>query len=496
MASAATEGFNRDIESGVLPPQNSAMTGQFDQSFTKNQAAPRKSTKLHLAAERDEVASVRRILFEMDRRRPNHGASAEVIVAPLESVDEVNESGETALFVAAKRGNASIVKELLKHSTREGVMRKNIDGFTALHIAAQHGHADIVQMLVDYEPELIKIAGPSNGSPLMVAATRGHAAVVDQLLAKDCSLLTALKSNGRNALHLAARLGLVEVVRSLLGKDKQLGRRGDSKGQNALHMAVKGYSQEVVKLLIEADPAVVVLPDLLGNTALHVAARKARDKMVEVLLLYPETNVNATNKDHKTALDIAEKLPYSPDSINIRSCLSRKGASRAKDLGAVEELNKALLGGINSAHSINKAAILIAQVAFAAIFTVPGGGDNSGIPLAMSNTSIQVLTICNSIAFFASMAVVLIQVTVTRGEAEPEAYVMVAEVTRKLIWLATICIFVVFMTAMYIVVRRQNEWASTLITVTGGAILLGSLGIKIYYEMKLRRIRSIRKKET
>ncbi|KAI3426666.1 ANK_REP_REGION domain-containing protein [Psidium guajava] len=375
-------------------------------------------------------------------------------------------------------------------------MRKNIDGFTALHTAASHGHADIVQMLLDCEPELIKIVGPSNSSPLMAAATRGHAAVVDQLLAKDCSLLTVLKSNGRNALHQAARQGHAEVVRSLLGKDRQLGRRSDSKGQNALHVAMKGYSQEVVKLLIEADPAVVVLPDWLGNTALHVATRKARDKIVEELLLYPETNVNVTNKDHKTALDIAEELPYSPESINIRSCLSRKGASRANDLGAVKELNKVLQGGINSAHSLNMAAVLIAQIAFAAIFTVPGGGDNSGVPLAMSNTSVQVLIICNSVAFFASMAVMIIQVTTARGETEPEALAMVMEVTRKLIWLATFCISVVFTTAIYVVVGRRNEWASTLITVTGGVILLGSLGFRTYYEMKLRRIRSRRKKET
>lgn len=219
-------------------------------------------------------------------------------------------------------------------------------------------------------------------------------------------------------------------------------------------------------------------------------------QIVEDLLLYPETNVNATNKDRKTALDIAEELPYSPESINITSCLSRKGASRANDLIAVKELNKALQGGINSAHSVNMAAILIAQIAFAAIFTVPSGGDNSGIPLAMSSTSVKVLIICNSIAFFASIAVVLIQVTVTRGETEPEALAMVAEVTAKLIWLATICISVVFMTAVYIVVGRQNEWASTLITVIGGVILLGTIGIQTYYVMKLRRIRSIRKKET
>lgn len=141
MACFSCPGFHRDIESGVLPPPNLGTTEQFDQSLTKNKATPRKSMELHSAAEQDDVASVKRILLEIDNQRPMHGASTEVSVAPLKSVDEVNESGETALFVAAKKGNASIVKELLKHSTREGVMRKNIDGLTALHIASGHGHA-------------------------------------------------------------------------------------------------------------------------------------------------------------------------------------------------------------------------------------------------------------------------------------------------------------------------------------------------------------------
>ena len=50
------------------------------------------------------------------------------------------------------------------------------------------------------------------------------------------------------------------------------------------------------------------------------------------LLHLTDTNVNALTRDHKTALDIAEGLPLSEESSNIKDCLNRYGAVRANIL--------------------------------------------------------------------------------------------------------------------------------------------------------------------
>lgn len=55
-------------------------------------------------------------------------------------VEEVNELGETALFIAAKNGHLDVVKELLQYMTKEGVSLKSNSGLDPLHVAASQGY--------------------------------------------------------------------------------------------------------------------------------------------------------------------------------------------------------------------------------------------------------------------------------------------------------------------------------------------------------------------
>lgn len=55
-------------------------------------------------------------------------------------MNEVNDLGETALFVAAEKGHLDVVKELLQYTTEEAISLKNRSGFDPLHIAASQGH--------------------------------------------------------------------------------------------------------------------------------------------------------------------------------------------------------------------------------------------------------------------------------------------------------------------------------------------------------------------
>ncbi|KAK4799623.1 hypothetical protein SAY86_024988 [Trapa natans] len=457
------------------------------------------------------------------------GADFDAEVAEIRSavVNEVNELGETALFVASEKGHIHVAKELLQYSTKEGISMKNRSGFNPLHVAANNGHLALVRLLLEYDPGLTKTLGPSNATPLVSAAARGHTDVVNELLSKDLSLIEIARSNGKNALHLSARQGHVDIVKSLLEKDPQLARRTDKKGQTSLHMAVKGVSCEVVKLLLKADAAIVMLPDKFGNTALHVATRKKRAEIVNELLCLPDTNVNALTRDHKTALDIADGLPLSEETTEIRDCLTRCGAIRANELnqprdelrktvtqikndvhiqleqtrktnknvnGIAKELRKLHRIGINNAtNSVTVVAVLFATVAFAAIFTVPGGDNDDGMAVVVSSTSFKVFFIFNALALFTSLAVVVVQITLVRGETKTERRVV--EVINKLMWLASVFTTVAFISSSYIVVGRRNLWAAILVTVIGGVTMAGVLGTMTYYVIKSKRKRAIRKKE-
>ncbi|XP_038890353.1 ankyrin repeat-containing protein ITN1 [Benincasa hispida] len=515
----------------VLSNSGKRMDQAGKKKYVKQVTGRHNDTELHLAAQRGDLAAVKQILDDIDSQmvRNLSGADFDAEVAEVRSlvVNEVNELGETALFTAAERGHIEVVKELLKYSNKETLTTKNRSAFDPLHIAASQGHHAIVQVLLEHEPSLSKTFGPSNATPLITAAARGHTAVVEELLNKDRSLLEICRSNGKNALHFAVRPGHTEIVKLLLSKDQQLARRNDKKGQTALHMAVKGQSRDVVKLLLDADPAIVMLPDKLGNTALHVATRKKRVEIVQELLLLPDTNVNALSRDHKTAFDIAEELPLSEESSEIKDCLSRYGAVRANELNQPrdelrntvtqikkdvhtqleqtrktnknvhnisKELRKLHREGINNAtNSVTVVAVLFATVAFAAIFTVPGGDTDQGTAVVVGTSSFKIFFIFNAIALFTSLAVVVVQITLVRGETKAERRVV--EIINKLMWLASVCTSVAFMASSYIVVGRKYEWAAIIITVVGGVIMAGVLGTMTYYVVKSKRSRSIRKKE-
>ncbi|KAL1351822.1 hypothetical protein HN51_015701 [Arachis hypogaea] len=510
----------------------SASGSRFDprKKYVRQVTGRHNDTELHLAAQRGDVTAVRRILAEIDDQMTGtlSGAEFDAEVVEIRSaiVNEVNELGETPLFTAADKGHLDVVKELLPHTTKEALSFKNRAGFSPLHIAAKQGHKDIVEVLLDHDPELSKTFGQSNATPLVTAAMKDQADVVELLLNRDPSLLEIAKSNGKNALHLSGRQGHVAVVKLLLAHDPQLARRTDKKGQTALHMAVKGTSCEVVKMILNADPAIVMLPNKFGNNALHIATRKKRVEIVNELLLHPDTNVNALSRDQKTALDIAEGLPVSEESWEIKDCLVRFGACKSSDLkqprdelrktmtqikmdvscqleqarrtsrnvsGIAKELQKLHQSGIhNATNSVTVVASLFATVAFAAIFTVPGGDDDSGKAVVVHTASFKAFFISNAISLFVSLVVVVVQITVVRGETKSER--RVTEIINKMLWLASVCTSVSFMAASYIVVGRRSRWAAILITVIGTFVTVAVLGTMTYFVLKSKRLRRERKK--
>ncbi|RWW08784.1 hypothetical protein GW17_00027758 [Ensete ventricosum] len=328
---------------------------------------------------------------------------------------------------------------------------------TALFTAAEKGFLDVVVELLKYSDRESLIRRNKSGFDALhiaareghqvmysnCSATRGHTEVVNLLLEQDPSLIELSKNNGKNALHFAARQGHVEIVKALLGKDPQLARRTDKKGQTALHMAVKGTCCGVVKALVDADPALVMLPDRAGNTALHLEQTRKTNKNVH---------------------------------------------------GIAKELKKLHREGINNAtNSVTVVAVLFATVAFAAIFTVPGGTDDNGAAVVAEKGSFKVFFIFNAIALFTSLAVVVVQITLVRGEMKAERRVV--EVINKLMWLASVCTSVSFIASSYIVVGRHFEWAAVLVTLIGGVIMAGVLGTMTFYVVKTKRTRSMRKRE-
>lgn len=112
--------------------------------YVKQVTGRHNDTELHLAAQRGDLASVKQILDDIDSQMVGtlSGADFDAEVAEVRAavVNEVNELGETPLFTAVDKGHLDVVKELLKYSNKDCVLKKNRAGYDAFHIAAMQGH--------------------------------------------------------------------------------------------------------------------------------------------------------------------------------------------------------------------------------------------------------------------------------------------------------------------------------------------------------------------
>nr|CAD1841987.1 unnamed protein product [Ananas comosus var. bracteatus] len=451
---------------------------------------------------------------------------------------------DTPLHSAARAGNLAVVKEILSGTNDEELKdllsKQNQAGrllYLLLRSTAKQGDVDVVKELLQALPELSMTVDLSNTTALHTAATQGHIDVVNYLLDVYGSLALIARSNGKTALHSAARNGHLEVVRALLRKDPGIVTRTDKKGQTALHMAAKGTSLELVEVLLNCDPALVNSVDTKGNSALHIAARKGRCQIIKRLLDMKETDTKLINRSGETAVDTAEKLG-NPDCAailaehgvesartirpamnparelkqtvsdikhEVHSQLEHTRQTRKRVQGIAKKLSKLHTEGLNNAiNSTTVVAVLIATVAFAAIFTVPGqyvSSDNlaPGLTVGEANisheTPFMIFFVFDSVALFISLAVVVVQTSVVVIESKAKKQMMA--IINKLMWLACVLVSVAFLALSFIVVGEHEKWLAIGVTIVGTTILATTLGTMLYWiiahRIEAKKLRNIRR---
>jgi len=493
---------------------------------SRDSPGKRGDTPLHLAARSGSVAHAQRILADLDR----------ALVAEMAA--KQNQDGETPLYVAAEKGHAEVVREILKVSDVQTAGIKASNCFDAFHIAAKQGHLEVLKEMLQAFPALAMTTNSVNATALDTAAIQGHVDIVNLLLETDASLARIARNNGKTVLHSAARMGHVEVVRSLLNKDPDIGLRTDKKGQTALHMASKGQNADIVVELLKPDISVVHVEDKQGNRPLHVATRKGNIIIVQTLLSVEGIDVNAVNRSGETAFAIAEKMNneelvnilkeaggviakepvHPPNSAkqlkktvsdirhDVQSQIKQTRQTKMQVHKIKKRLEKLHIGGLNNAINSNTVvAVLIATVAFAAIFTVPGNfvEDLSQAPPDMSlgqayvasNPAFIVFLVFDALALFISLAVVVVQTSLI--VVEQKAKKRMVFVMNKLMWLACLFISVAFIALTYVVVGRDDWWLAWCTMAIGTVIMLTTLGSMCYciiaHRLEEKNTRKIRK---
>lgn len=174
-----------------------------------------------------------------------HDAEVEEVAASVVAVDA---AGNTPLMTAIRRGDSvDVINRLVKESD---VNAKNHRGETALYLAAARGDVTILESLLPLAD--VNSVTRDNETPIYSAVKYGHLAAVELLLQKPdirCDI-TSKWYGGATPFMLAVRRGNLEMIR-------QLGQRpgvniADYDEITPLQVALERHNLEVLSAVLES----------------------------------------------------------------------------------------------------------------------------------------------------------------------------------------------------------------------------------------------------
>jgi ankyrin repeat protein len=247
-------------------------------------------------------------------------------------VNSINERGETALHLAAKRGKTYAVQMLLEKGASEYCETKNQK--TPLTLALENGHertANLLKLTKPFSrimktPRLLTQNGIShedlknnNEFRLHLAAYSGNVKKV-KLLIDEGEIVNAVTNNRETPLHIAAFKGNVDIAELLIEKGASVNALATD-NETPLHRAAQWENSKTAELLIEKGASINAFTTD-NETPLHWAAEGENSKTAE-LLIEKGASVNALTTNNQTPLH------WAVDRGNIKTAelLIEKGAS-------------------------------------------------------------------------------------------------------------------------------------------------------------------------
>ncbi|RWR90188.1 ankyrin repeat-containing-like protein [Cinnamomum micranthum f. kanehirae] len=334
------------------------------------------------------------------------------------------------LYEAALAGSTSSLLELLWED--ELILDRVLVGSATgnpLHIAAILGHVDFARAILTRKPDFAFELNSQGSSPLHLAAANGFTEIVHELLNVDSSgnICLVRDRDGRTAVHAAAIKGRLAVLQKLLQAKPEAGHIKTDQGETILHLSVKHNHYEMVRWVLEwldddDDDEFVNMKDDYGSTALHISVAKMQIQVVQLLFGRGGVEVNATNTDGLTPLDVLLQQNRSESTVigGLRKILEDAGATGVRLASTTHVKNKPNLIMKNE-HKENRhrmwlserwnslivVAILIATITFDAGLRPPKGLDNQ----EMRHLNYRLFMLMDTIAFLLSLSAIILLIS-------------------------------------------------------------------------------------
>lgn len=222
-------------------------------------------------------------------------------------------------------------------------------------------------------------------------------------------------------------------------------------------------------------------------------------------------------------MDIADKLQYGTPALEIVEAITEAGGKHARHVGKVDEAmelkrtvsdikhevqsqliqnekTQRRVSGIakelkkihreavqNTINSVTVVAVLVASIAFLALFNLPGqyfsdgeeAGEEAGVSRIHDTVAFRAFCLLDATALFISLSVVVVQITLVAWDTRAQKQVVA--VVNKMMWAACISTCGAFLSISFVVVGRNSSWMAITITAIGVPILVGTLMSLCYF---------------
>uniref|UniRef100_A0A7N2LT17 PGG domain-containing protein n=1 Tax=Quercus lobata TaxID=97700 RepID=A0A7N2LT17_QUELO len=309
------------------------------------------------------------------------------------------------------------------------------------------------------KPRLHKYGGTTSD----VSTTNENVDKPDQL-PSSISLQQVLELGGITPLFLATKSGCIEIVREILEIYPQAVEHIDNEGRTILHVAIKYRQLEVFKLVLTMEVAMRWLVRRLdndGNSILHMVGIKRDDYVPEKL--------------RGPALELQEELLWFErvKSVTKAHFIDHRNKKKLTAEGLFAKNNTELRNAArdwlkHTAEGCSIVAVLIATVAFAAAYTIPGGpNQNTGVPLLLNQSFFVVFTATDVLSLTCALTSVVIFLSILTAPFRLEDFKH--SLPNKLmlgftfLFLSVSMMMISFSATIILMIRSKERWTKILL---------------------------------